>query len=101
MREIQKREDMRWVIYTDCLSSMLAIKNNSENPPILNQIYDILAELHNHRKQITLSNVPAHTGISENKEADRAAKQEIDTPGMTMTRLPHTDLTIRRARNSR
>ena len=38
MKEIQIREDMRWVIYTDSLSSMLAIKNNRENHPILNQI---------------------------------------------------------------
>ena len=38
MREIQKREDIRWVIYTDSLSSMLDIENNGENHPILNQI---------------------------------------------------------------
>ena len=31
MREIQKREDKRWVIYTDTLSSMRAIENNREN----------------------------------------------------------------------
>ena len=43
MREIQKREDMRWVIYTDSLSSMLAIENNRNNLPLFNQIYDILA----------------------------------------------------------
>ena len=47
MREIKKREDMKWVKYTDSLSSMLAIENNKENHPILNLIYDILTELHN------------------------------------------------------
>ena len=31
MREIQKRKNMRWVIYTDSQSSMLAIENNREN----------------------------------------------------------------------
>ena len=41
MREIQKRKDMRWVIRTDLLNSMLAIENNREKNPILNQIYDI------------------------------------------------------------
>ena len=63
MREIQKREDKRWIISTDSLSSMLAIENNRENYPILNQIYDIQGELHNQGKQITLCKVPAHMGI--------------------------------------
>ena len=37
MRE-NKKEDIRWVIYTDLLSSMLAIEINRENHPILNRI---------------------------------------------------------------
>ena len=80
---------------------MLAIENNREKHPILNRIYDILTELHNQGKQLTLCKVPAHIGIKGNEEADKAAKQAIDMPGMTTTRLPHTDycLTIRRARN--
>ena len=45
MKEIKEREEIRWVIYTDSLSSMLAIENNRENHPILNQIYEILTEL--------------------------------------------------------
>ena len=45
MREIQKREDIRWVIYTDLLTSILAIKN--KNHPIINKIYAILAQLYN------------------------------------------------------
>ena len=41
-------------------------------------------------------------GIKGNEEVDKAAKQAIDIPGMTTTRLPYTDfyLTIRKARNS-
>ena len=82
---------------------MLAIENNRENHPILNQVYDILTELHNQGKQFTLCKVPAHTGIKGNEEADKAAKQAIDLQGMTTTRLPYTDyyLTIRRAINSK
>ena len=49
---------------------MLAFKNYRENHLILNQIYDILAELHNQRKQTTLCKVPAHMGIKGNGEAD-------------------------------
>ena len=36
LKEIKKRKDIRWVIYTLSLSSMLAIENNKENHPILN-----------------------------------------------------------------
>ena len=67
---------MRWVIYTDSLSSMLAIENNRESHPILNQIYDILVELHNQGKQITLCKVPAHIGIKENEEKTRQQNKQ-------------------------
>ena len=85
---------MRWVIYTDSLSSIFTIENKREDHPILNQIYDILAELHNQRKQIPLCKVPAHIRIKGNEEADKVAKQAIDMPGMTTTRPPHTDYYI-------
>ena len=42
-------------------------RNNRENHPILNQIYDILTKLHNQGKEITLCKVPAHIGIKENE----------------------------------
>ena len=77
MREIQKRKDMRWVIYTDLLNSRLAIENNTENHPILNQIYDIIVELYNRGKHITLCYVLVHIGIEGNEKADKAAKPRI------------------------
>ena len=82
---------------------MQAIENNKENHPILNQIYDILTEFYDQRKQFTLSKVPEYIGIKGNEETDKAAKRAIYMPGMTITRLPYTDyyLTIKRARNSK
>ena len=80
---IYLREDMRWVVYTDSLSPMLVIENKRENHPILNQMYNTLAELHNQGKQITICKVSAHIRIKGNKEADRAAKQATDIPGMS------------------
>ena len=65
---------MRWVIYTDSLSSMLAIENNRDNHPIISQIYDILTELHKQGKKITLFKTPVHIGKKGNEEADKAAK---------------------------
>ena len=49
---------------------------------------DILTELHNQGKQLTLYKVLAHIGIKGNEEADKATKQAIDMPWMTTTRLP-------------
>ena len=76
-------------MYLDTLSSILAIENNRENQPILNQIYDILTELHSQKKQLTQYKVPVHIGIKGNKEADQAA----DILEMTTTRLHYTDYT--------
>ena len=61
LKEIYKREDKRWVLYTDFQSSMQSIKYNKENHLILNLIYDILAELHKQDEQIILYKIPAHT----------------------------------------
>ena len=102
LKEIKGRRGDSWVIYTDSQSSMQAIESNKENHPILNQIHDILADLKGQKKHITLCKVPAHTGIKGNEEADKAAKEATDMPGVITTRLPYTDYyqTIRRARNS-
>ena len=54
------------VICTLSQSSMQSIDCNKENYPILNQIYDILAELQAQDKMITLCKVPAHMGNKRN-----------------------------------
>ena len=74
MKEIKGREDIRWVIYTDSLNSMLVIENNRENHPILNQVYDILTGLLNQGKQLTLYKVPAYIEITGKEEADKESK---------------------------
>ena len=51
----------------------------------------MLAELHNQGKQITLCKVSGHIVIKGNEQADKAPKQAIDMPGMTTTKLPHTE----------
>ena len=64
---------------------MPVIKNNRENPPILNHIYYILAELHNQGQKIVLCKVSAHIRIKGNEETYKAAKQAIDMPGISIT----------------
>ena len=45
LKEIHKREDKRWLIYTGSHSPMHSIEYNKENHLILNQIHEILAEI--------------------------------------------------------
>ena len=71
LKEIYKREDKRWVLYTDFQSSMQSIKYNEENHLILNQICDIQVVLQN---QIILCKVLAHIGIKGSNEAYKEAK---------------------------
>ena len=47
-------------IFTDSQSSIQYIKHNKENHPLLNQIYDILAELQAQNKKIITCKVPTH-----------------------------------------
>ena len=37
LREIHKRENKRWILYTDCQSSMQSIEYNKENHQIYNR----------------------------------------------------------------
>ena len=82
---------------------MPTVENNRENHTIVNQINDILTELYNHGKQLTLCKVPTYIRIKGNEEAEKATKQEIDIPGITTTKLHYSDyyLNIRRARSSK
>ena len=77
---------MRWVIYTGSLSSMLSIKNNRENHPILNQIYDIL---HNQKNRSHYVKSMYTQKLKEMKKQAKHKKQAIDMLGMTATRPLH------------
>ena len=61
---------------------MQSIEYNKENHPILNQIYDILAELQTQDKKIIQCKVPPHIGIKGDQEVDKTAKQVINMPGL-------------------
>ena len=88
LKEIKKkREDKRWVLYTDFQSSVQSIEYNKENHPILNQIYDILADL---KKSLPVRSSPTQE-CGGNEEANKAAKQSVNMPGVTTTKQPYTD----------
>ena len=60
---------------TDSESSVKKIESGKFQGPILNEIYDIAAELREQRKQITLCKVRVHTGIVWNKKIYKAIRK--------------------------
>ena len=69
----------------DSLSSMQSFKFNRENHSILNQIYDMLAELKIQGEHITLWRVLAHMKIKGNKAPAK------DMSEVATLRQPYTD----------
>ena len=67
LKEINKREDKKWVLYTYFQTSIQFVEYNKDIHAILNQIYHILVELQNEDKQIILCKVPSHIGTTEMK----------------------------------
>ena len=76
-------------MYTDSQSSMHFIEYNKENLLMLNQIYDILAELRNQGKQILLCKILAHIEIKRNEESDKNSKTSNRYP-----RNDHNNITL-------
>ena len=89
--EIHKRQDKRWVIYK--LSEPYAVHQIQQR--ILNQIYDILAELQPQGKKIILCQIPRYIGNEEpNKEAktsNRYARNDYDKIPLYRPLLKHQE----------
>ena len=78
-------DDKQWGINIDSHSFMQPIEFNKENHLILIQIYNILAELKNQGKHVTLCKVLAHIGIEGNVAIDTSAKEGISMSGTSTT----------------
>ena len=67
---------------TDSLNKEIHLK--------LNQVYNMLAELKNQVKHITLCKVPTQMGIKHNETADKVPKETIDMTRKVTLRLHYT-----------
>ena len=68
---------------------MQSIKLDNRNYPILNYKNEIMTDFQTQWKHATLCNIPAHMRIKGNEAAYETAKEAVEIPGMTTTRLPY------------
>ena len=88
---INESEDSSFVIFTDSLSCLLALKDlNTLDPRILK----IKLEIHSltlKGKSVTLAWIPSHVGIDGNDMADEFAKESLLSPHIDPIKIPSSD----------
>ena len=89
IHHIKNSDPNKYIIFTDSLSCLQAIKNCKCDYPI---IRDILT-MHNTCLQcdIVFCWLPSHMGIRGNIKADSAAKSALNSKYISSTKVPYTD----------
>jgi len=80
----------QFVIFSDSLSCLQALKYCKYTHPLVLQICEYYHRLITRGKSIDFCWVPSHVGIHGNERADRAAKAALEGPICTM-KIPHSD----------
>ena len=81
----------QFIIFSDSLSALEAIKNRKFDNPLINDIFEQLCNLLSQEKHVVLAWVPSHIGIPGNERADKVAKEALKEP-VSEARIPYTDL---------
>ena len=77
-------------IFSDSQSAIKGIESYYTKHPIVLEIQAALHKLESNSMKVTLCWIPAHVGIKGNEEADKAAKEAINTP-CTIRKIPCND----------
>ena len=78
LRMIYQSKRDKFVVLSDSLSALIAIKERKLDHPYLVDFFEQYCELVKEGKKITLAWVPSHVGIKGNEAADQAAKEALD-----------------------
>ena len=81
----------RFIIYTDSLSSLMALQGSNHKHPYIVQLLETQFKLNTLGKQVIFAWIPSHTGIQGNEKADRLAKEALDLD-VSERNIPYTDL---------
>ena len=81
-----------FVIYTDSLSSVNAIKKLNSFHPLIQKAQEWLFRIASKHKTIKFCWVPSHVGISGNEKADSEAREAAIVGVNEISSVPHSDM---------
>ena len=88
---IEVVDDGLHVVFTDSLSSLLALRDFNKFHPFLQDILVLLTNLHRRGKSVSFCWIPSHFGIAGNERADQAAKRASRLRNSRFLPLPASD----------
>ena len=91
---IKNSEMGKYTIFSDSLSSLVAIQEGNQNCQYIQEILESYQYLTNFGKTVILAWVPSHVGIKGNQMADTLTK-EATKKMITNLQLPFTDYKIK------
>ena len=92
IKKIEHHIQVEWVVITDSLSAIEALKSPTTKHPLVQNIQNKIIELLHQNKKIKICKVPSHVGIKGNEEADTNAKSATQIPGLNTTKLNLLDV---------
>ena len=87
---IESSDNHQFIVFTDSLSSLLALKGHALKHPTVTALREAYSNLVQLQKSVVLAWVPSHVGIQGNEKVDALAKEALQME-VTNLFLPHTD----------
>ena len=88
---IHPSEDTNFVIFSDSLSCLTALKNYDTLDPRIIKLKTLAHSLTLAGKTIIFVWIPSHVGLDGNDMADELAKQSLTSEEIHNIKLPHSD----------
>ena len=88
---VENTNKRHFVIFTDSLSSLMALQCRNLKHPFVVQLLESLYKLDVLCKKVVFAWIPSHTGIKGNEKADKLAKEALKLE-VTKIQIPYTDL---------
>ena len=78
LRQAYQSQERKFMIFSDSLSALHALRKFKTDHPLLIQIQELLYKINADQKEIVFMWVPVHVGVRGNEAAGRAAKEALD-----------------------